>query len=954
MLTSHQAKYLAFQLSKRSSSDDSEKLGAVLYDAQVDLNPHQVEAALFAFKSPLSKGALLADEVGLGKTIEAGIVLSQWWALGKRSLLIICPSNLRKQWQQELAEKFFLPSLILESRTFSKMQKRGKRNPFEQKKIVICSFQFARNREDYVKLRTWDLCVIDEAHRLRNVYRPSNVIANAIRSALEGVPKVLLTATPLQNSLLELYGLLSFIDDRIFGDIKSFRAQFTRGNESSGEFNELKHRITPVCKRNLRRQVQEYIKYTQRIPITIQFEPTSEEHALYELVTEYLQREMLLAMPHSQRHLLTLIMRKLLASSTFAIAGTLNGLAQRLRKLRQDSYTAASHFSVEDDPDAYNVYDEEWEADEPESTSYFSPEELESLDREIAELESFRDLAQSIQFNAKGEKLLTALELAFEKAHELGAPRKAIIFTESARTQRYLFERLEKTGFQGRIVLFNGANNDDRSKDIYKHWLLQNAGSDRLTGNKAVDIRAAITDYFRNHAEIMIATEAAAEGINLQFCNTVVNYDLPWNPQRIEQRIGRCHRYGQKFDVVVVNFVNVRNAADQRVYELLDQKFQLFSGVFGASDEVLGAIESGVDFERRIAGIYQQCRSEAEIQASFDELQQQLEEQITQKLQSTREKLMEHFDVEVIEKLKVTQLQSRTYLNRYQQWLWRLMQYSLTGHAEFKEAEASFRLHSLPAHAPQIPLGEYKIASKVEEEDARKLRIQHPLTQHIIKTVKLHEAKMVHISFDLSGYEAGVHQLRDFIGHSGFMQVQQVTVTALDTTDELLLTARADSGTLLSAEQCFRMLELPATEGEVWTPDSETAAVIAQTVTQQENELFERLRQRNQSYFMQEVEKLNKWADDKIFAAEQAIRETKERIKELTRLSRQETNTEELLNIQKKLREVTRKQRRLRQDIFDVEDEIEQQRDTMIAEIEQRLKQHITKTEIFTIRWKLT
>ena len=158
-------------------------------------------------------------------------------------------------------------------------------------------------------------------------------------------------------------------------------------------------------------------------------------------------------------------------------------------------------------------------------------------------------------------------------------------------------------------MLFNGTNTDPKSKEIYQAWLKKHAGTDRVSGSPAADMRAALVDYFRDEAAIMIATEAAAEGINLQFCNLVVNYDLPWNPQRIEQRIGRCHRYGQKFDVVVVNFLNKSNAADQRVYELLDEKFRLFNGVFGASDEVLGAVESGVDFEKRIAAIYQKCRT---------------------------------------------------------------------------------------------------------------------------------------------------------------------------------------------------------------------------------------------------------------------------------------------------------------------------------------------------------
>src|SRR5207253_7787757 len=154
------------------------------------------------------------------------------------------------------------------------------------------------------------------------------------------------------------------------------------------------------------------------------------------------------------------------------------------------------------------------------------------------------------------------------------------------------------------------------------------AGTDHITNSPTADKRAALVEYFHDEAIIMVATEAAAEGINLQFCNVVVNYDLPWNPQRIEQRIGRCHRYGQKFDVVVVNFLNKKNAADQRVYELLDEKFKLFSGVFGASDEVLGAVESGVDFEKRIVGIYQKCRTEEQIEFEFDTLQSELEVQI--------------------------------------------------------------------------------------------------------------------------------------------------------------------------------------------------------------------------------------------------------------------------------------------------------------------------------------
>src|SRR5579859_6393744 len=224
MCTAYHAKYFAYELTKRCASDSMEKLAASLADAQVDLNPHQVEAALFAFRSPLSKGAILADEVGLGKTIEAGILLSQKWAERKRKILVIVPASLRKQWNQELSDKFFLPSVILETKTFNEQIKQGNLNPFARNEVVICSFQFARSKEAYVRQVDWGLVIIDEAHRLRNVYKPTNKIGNAIKAAVAPYPKALLTATPLQNSLLELYGLVSIIDDFTFGDLKSFKA----------------------------------------------------------------------------------------------------------------------------------------------------------------------------------------------------------------------------------------------------------------------------------------------------------------------------------------------------------------------------------------------------------------------------------------------------------------------------------------------------------------------------------------------------------------------------------------------------------------------------------------------------------------------------------------------------------------------------------------------------------
>lgn len=637
--TPYHSKYIAHELTRRLSSDNAEKLSQSLLNATVDLNPHQVEAALFAFRSPLSRGAILADEVGLGKTIEAGLIISQLWAERKRRILCILPAALRKQWNRELTEKFFIDSVILEARNFNSQKKKGNANPFlQENRVVICSYHFARSKADSMQAIPWDLVVIDEAHRLRNVYKKGNKIARTIRDSIESKPKLLLTATPLQNSLMELYGLVSFVDEHTFGSEESFREQYVRGGDFNNDavlFQSLRARIQHLCQRTLRRQVTEYVRYTKRIPITQDFTPHTDELSLYNAVSAYMQKEELIALPSSQRKLITLILRKILASSSFAIATTLTTLIRRLEIMQRQTSLQAQDNLIdaigEDFENAEEMQDENAEDDDAQEDGNVggsidaaeAKSQIEAITKEVNELKNYRALAESITANAKGDALLVALKKGFKQAAEIAAPQKALVFTESRRTQNYLRQLLEDNGYAGQLILFNGTNSDPASKKIHQEWLARHKGQECVSGSPSADMRSALVEQFAERASIMIATESAAEGVNLQFCNLVVNYDLPWNPQRIEQRIGRCHRYGQEHDVVVVNFLNRSNEADQRVFELLSEKFKLFDGVFGASDEVMGALETGVDFEKRIGEIYQKCRTSDEIKEAFDRLQQE-------------------------------------------------------------------------------------------------------------------------------------------------------------------------------------------------------------------------------------------------------------------------------------------------------------------------------------------
>lgn len=958
-LTAYHARYFAHELTKRSSSASIDSLTSALADAQVDLNPHQVEAALFAFRSPLSRGAILADEVGLGKTIEAGILLSQRWAERRQRLLVICPANLRKQWGQELADKFFLPYSILETKTFNEEIKRGNLNPFEQPRIILCSFQFARTKSDYIRQTPWDLVVIDEAHRLRNVYKATNKIANAIKTAIASRPKTLLTATPLQNSLLELYGLVSFIDEFTFGDLRSFRAQFSRMN-TQDDYRALRDRIRPICQRTLRRQVLPYISYTNRHALVQEFIPNDDEQRLYVLVSEYLQSQRLYALPASQRQLMTLILRKLLASSTYAISDTLLGLANKLEAVEKkqaalDGPPADLGENFETLPEIEDEWledDTEDNPDQPDTIQQLSPEQREELRLEREKLRQFHELARSIQKNSKGEVLLTALRRGFEAANRARAEQqngalqqKAIIFTESRRTQEYLLRLLEASEFAGKVVLFNGTNSDPKSAEIYRNWVERHKGTDRITGSPTADKRAAIVEYFRDEASIMIATEAAAEGINLQFCNLVVNYDMPWNPQRIEQRIGRCHRYGQKYDVVVVNFLNRANAADLRVYQILNEKFRLFDGVFGASDEVLGAIQSGVDFEKRIVGIYQQCRTPEQISFEFDKLQQELESEVAEARALAQEQLLNNFDQEVIEKVRIEAGNSR---NRFEELLWKTTCFYLEPYARF-DGRYSFVLERNPFPGANIHPGPYRMGRSVEE--ANTYRVGHQLAQRVLEKCIALDTPPVELRFNLTKSGKRLAILEPHVGSSGWLICAKFTVESFQAEDHILFAGVRDDGSPLDSAFCKRLFDLPAEVGQPVLPVP-VAALETQLKTLQD-QVLQDIGLRNNRWLDQEVSKLDRWTEDLKLGLEQEIKDLDQQIREIKRASAAAATLADKLVHQRTLKALQATRNQKRKDLFVAQDEVESRRDALIADIEARMTKGQQENKLFRIRWSL-
>ena len=953
--TPFHSQYMAHRITLQGVDDDA--FAKALTTARVDMNPHQVDAALFALASPLTKGVILADEVGLGKTIEASLVIAQRWAERRRHILLIVPASLRKQWTQELWEKFSLPSTIMEARTYRDRVKAGQRRPFTaQGEIIVTSYEFAAMKADELASVNWDLVIFDEAHRLRNVHKKgTSTRAKQLRHSLREPFKVLLTATPLQNNIMELFGLVSMIDDKVFGDEASFRTLYGGARPDLAQLMVLRKRMEPICRRTLRKNVQEagHISFTRRMATTFRFDPHPEEIKLYEQVSAFLQRPGTVYLGGKPNALVTMGLRKILGSSSYAIAQTLTRIGDRLREQQTATIETVDDIdTIEETADEWNGIDDDTQTDRPDDL-VGGPQQVDpkKLAAELLEIIGYRDLARSIRANAKGEKLITELPALLDTIVAKGGNRKAVIFTESVRTQRYLADLLGASGFAGDIALLNGSNSDPESAAIYAEWLARNKGTDRASGSKTADMKAAVVEAFRDRKTILIATESGAEGINLQFCSLLVNYDLPWNPQRVEQRIGRCHRYGQQIDVTVVNLLNTKNRAEERVFQLLDQKFRLFDGVFGTSDEVLGAIESGVDFERRVHQIVQTARTADEIEAAFNELNANLQPQIQSEIKEARDKLLLNVDEDVVRLLRTRKDSIQRVLTEFEQ---RLMVV-----AKSELPNARFWLHT--------------DGSPCFESDGRSWTTGWPLADsagwqffrladdnlamELVSAAKSRALPIGCLTFDYGRYRDGgglrLADLEEFTGTSGWMKISKLVLrTAGQTVEHILPAAVADDGRPLDDKLIDRLFLLPATSKDA--ADPLPASVISIESKLRDQRLAEAAEQ-NDQWLMKETDKLDQYADDLEVAAEEEIKRMTREVRD----RRKALRASAMMTAQQKIDE-QRAIKKIEAQIDDKKLETFQRRKTVRAEVEAILDQLQADLElvptvepIFAIRWSL-
>ncbi len=819
-------KYWAHHLTLRNEDSGASNLALTLNDIRINPIPYQISAVSRALKALREhNGAILADEVGLGKTIEAGIIIHRYWQQGKRKILIILPASLIAQWIDELTKKFRLPVTVVNSQY---LRRKNPPNPFISDKIVLCSYHFANNKAKYLSGLPWDLCCIDEAHHLRNRH---GRMATVLRNALRDIPKLLLTATPIQNSMEDLYALAGLIDEYF-----TIRPQAETWS--------------PILIRNLRKDSG--VHFVNRIAATHNFKLNAAERRLYARLEKFLQRDNLHYLNIGNRQLVKMTLRRLLASCPSNLAGTLDRLAERLQEMYSQSVTPTITASADELREMEKVLLKP-KRHKP------TPKELEELQRESEELRELRRLANQTASAGKSQALLRALEEGFRSGK-----RKAVVFTEFLQTQRFLFELLRKNF---RVVMINGDNLNPQANEIYHAWKEKRP---KLKSNPNLDRKTAILDHFRRKADILIATDAASEGLNLQFCSLLVNYDLPWNPQRIEQRIGRCHRCEQRNDVVVVNFLNADNQAEQRLSELLTHKLEIFNRVLGSSDSTLGEVGDGKKFERRIGEIFLRCRTSEEINRAFEAI--------------------EVAPVELDDSMKQTRLfHIADEIEEHRRKLWEVCKYTYGKWGSFSDKTMTFHIPGeLEYEQIKLKPGKYSLLPQSKRRGYKTLDQQSPIVQTALDCCRKLPNKSAILQIP-----AGIVP-----GTGGFLQVSLLKCRCHYEYEKLIHTGYSDTCEALTEEECRRLLA----HGQIISGSPRRPRKILEQLTAQQiaNE-----QTRLQGAFKQHIasfeERLSQWESEKLTQLRQRLTSLKPDSLEFDRHWQQYRNEKETLAQKKEL-----------------------------------------------------
>jgi adenine-specific DNA-methyltransferase len=916
---------LAEDLVRVRRPDDRERYAASQRQARIDPNPHQIDAVIFALRRLREGGCILADEVGLGKTIEAGLVIAQSRAEGAQRILLVVPKSLIGQWQNELLNLFGIEA-------------REDHSNFVAPGVYLVGREFAgseRGAEPLAACAPFDLVVIDEAHEIfaglhkrygrDGIYDETSddaLMAHRVRRFLRASPVLLLTATPMQNSLAELWGLVQYVEPTgtLLGDITTFRQVFCGDDDRTlvpGQEHELQRRLALVLQRTLRRQAQEFLDrpFTQRRCRLYEYEMSSDERSLYDDVTEYLLRPSLYAFAGSQRRLLLIGFHRRMASSIPALAASLENVAARLRRLKAGQRATVStddFHDLEDDDDLESAAEEQ-----P------APADSGAVAEELSLVEDFVRRARSLPHDAKARSFQDAIRVVLERGRGGQGSGKAVVFTESITTQEYLRRLLLDIGLRDEdVTLFRGTNDHDRAKQAHARWI-QEEGRNLPPGTRPtreVAVRLALVHEFRTRSKVLVCTEAGAKGLNLQFCETIINYDLPWNPQRIEQRIGRCHRYSQQRDVTVVNFIARDNEAHHLTFEILSQKLDLFGKVLDASDHVLheprtDAPETAVsavsiEFENDLRRIYSRSRTLDEVTREIAALRDKIgakRDAFEREYERTSQIIESRFDEDVRKVFKRLREELPAGLLQLDSDIADLVEGYLGARGiAYTRTQADGRILFDVTTEADLPgeIGEMRRFATGDARgltDAQSLNLLHPLVRVAVEDARAWPGGSVELTLPADA----VPELAALAGQTGVLVTALVDYAGFEPVQRLV-SAAVIGGNSIDPSLAARLARLQAADRQhlsVSVDQSLIADALDEAVFVDQREV----EKREQKHFEQAIGQLERFVDDKVLVCRrertsisEKLRSARERRDEVVGSSARDRVEAEILRLAEK------------------------------------------------------
>lgn len=949
-VTPYHAKYLAAVIRRKFPQSSVDRLIPIIYDADIGIHPHQIATANKILNSPVSSGYILSDQLGMGKSIEAAIIISWLWHKGEKKILVIAPVSQVEMWRKLLKVNFGLPTEIMTDENIATLKNDKKKEPLDIGRVLICTYKFAYEHESLIQNNKWDFVVVDEAHRLKDIYDIKSAIGDSIRASTLPHKKLLLTSTPFQSTMKRLFRIANMVDKYIFGDQRSYNYQFVSITDDIN-YKDLGKRLESVMSRTEAKRVPDFIGKARKSEILVQYEGNDIERDYITAMNNYFIDSSKFGLPSEKASLQSLALYKQVTLSPKIAMGGLGIIDQGLEILRKGE--DQSDFLIEkfsEDIETLPWIKNEWFRSTQEVLDI---KDFKSIQKDVEEEKKRLLLLREYVLAVKKDSRLNAFMAGLNKSEELirsiKGKKRILVYTESLQAQKYLVFMLRDARKKG-VYYINATNKDEESEKIYKAFIRNKKNRFLITGIEEIDRRTAIIQEFEAKGRILVATDRGLADQTLKHTYVVINYDLPVDPYITQLRISKIHGHLNPNDIIIVNIVSKDNEFEVWNYEKQRDTFDLFTGEYGRSDIPVGAIGVGSDFGMLIFGYYMKHHTIHLVERAFRKIAIQIKEAKSTSMRNYYSKLLlesarreqEHWD-EVMKEFKPK-------LDLLLQGVLHVSAIMTQGYGKISARGAgTLRLTKKPFRMSDEDLGDYTFDLN-EKPNRRKFYINSEFGGKMIDKALKQKLTIHHLKFSYRSVKPRKRSLTPLKGKSGVLDLRLVNVQGMQEEEHLIFTGLTDDGVMLEQEQCRDLMELSANDLGAVRVSGDYKKLIKPNIA----ELIDLLAERDEIYIQDFANKLEVWINDRIIVHKKDLRIIMTQRRKLHRRWVNATSTRKKEALDGELLEVGVFRRKKRRYIRKIIKYSSLEKDALVNKFRRETKYKYTSKSLFTIRWTLS